>query len=288
VRLKCSHFVIAGLLAGAAVALSAPAQQNPDTLMPEQSAAKAKGILRDLINARGAAGYLEATDMRCSGTRAQFGHNQMVSGYIGFTDSRRFPDKDRMEYTAKNHNLKSIINVVIGVEGLDWTHGGTIVALYNGDEGWTLDKKGLSELPATSIADFQESVKRYIDNVLRVRLKEPGWTYRYAGSGTANLREVEWVELSDSEERIFRLAVDRNTHLLDQSVVITDNQETHEHDEDVTEYTNYQLKDTVWTPMQVGRDHNGRRAAQFFYDSCSYDPKYPANYFDKSSLEKKK
>ena len=79
-----------------------------------------------------------------------------------------FPDKARLEYAAKSHNLKSVLNTVIGVEGLDWSHGGVIVALYNGDRGWTLDRSGVTELPITSISEFQEQVKRNIDNVLRV------------------------------------------------------------------------------------------------------------------------
>ncbi|HTQ62803.1 MAG TPA: hypothetical protein VMI32_21440 [Candidatus Solibacter sp.] len=285
-RLKFAPFLMAALVAGATLALHA-SQQNPDSMMPEASAAKAKEIIRDLINARGAAGYTDAIESECQGTRAQFGHNGDVTGYVRFLDARRYPDKERLEYSAKNHNLKSIINTVIGVDGLDWSHGGVIIALYNGDRGWTLDKSGVTELPVTSVADFEEQTKRNIDNVLRIRLKEPGWTYRYGGIDTVDLKEVDWVELDDSEERTFRLAVDHNTHLLVRSVVTTNNEETREKDDDTTIYTNYQLKDSVWAPMQVTRDHNGRRTAQFFYDSCRFNPGFPSDYFDKSSLQKK-
>jgi len=286
VRLKFAQIAAAVLLVGAACASEAAAQ-NPDTMMPEQSAARAKQILSDLINARGAAGYTDMREAECQGNRALFGHNGAITGYIGFTDFRQYPDKERLEYTAKSHNLKSIINTVIGVDGLDWSHAGIIIALYNGDRGWTLDRSGVTELPVTSISEFQEQVKRNIDNVLRVRLKEPGWTYRFGGSDTVDLKEVEWVELTDSDERVFRLAVDHNTRLLVRSVVTTTNEETHERDDDVTMYTNYQLKDSVWTPMQVSKDHNGRRASQFFYDTCRYNPGFPSDFFDKSSLSKK-
>jgi len=286
VRLRLLHFAVAALLASAALVSKASAQ-NPDTLMPEQSAAKAKQILSDLVNARGGAGYTEAVEGECHGTRAQFGHNGAVMGYVGFADYRRYPDKERLEYSAKSHNLKSILNTVMGVDGLDWSHAGVIIALYNGDHGWTLDRSGVTELPVTSISEFQEQMKRNIDNVLKVRLKEPGWTYRFGGSDTVDLKEVEWVELTDSEERKFRLAVDRNTRLLVRSIVTTNNEETRERDDDTTIYTNYQLKDTVWTPMQVTKDHNDRRAAQFFYDSCRYNPGLPSDYFDRSSLQKK-
>jgi len=127
VRLKLVYFAVAALILGTMLAFEASAQ-NPDAMMPEQSAAKAKQILSDLMNARGGAAYNEVIEGECHGTRAQFGHNGAVTGYVGFTDSRRFPDKARLEYAAKSHNLKSIINTVIGVEGLDWSHGGVIVA----------------------------------------------------------------------------------------------------------------------------------------------------------------
>lgn len=293
-RLKLSNFfAIAALLVGAGLtlgprSLDGALQQNPETMTPEQSEAKARQVLSDLINARGGAGYTEVRASQCHGTRAQFGHNEETTGYVGFTDSREYPDKDRIEYAAKSHNLKTIFNVVIGVDGLDLTHGGVVVAVYNGDRGWTLDKSGVTELPETVTAEFQEQVKRNIDNLLRLRLKEPGITIRYGGIDTADLKEVEWVEISDSEERTFRLAVDHSTRLLVRSVVMTSNEETRERDEEVATYSNYQLKDSVWTPMQVSRFRNGRRTAQFFYDSCHFNPDFPADYFEKSSLQKKK
>ena len=49
-RLKLVQFAVAGLLVCWPFTLPASAQ-NPDTMMPEQSAAKAKQILSDLINA---------------------------------------------------------------------------------------------------------------------------------------------------------------------------------------------------------------------------------------------
>ena len=285
-RLKLARLAMVTLSVSVSLAMRASAQ-NPDAMMPEQSEAKAKEILRDLINARGGAGYTEAAESECQGTRAQFGHNGAVTGYVRFLDAKHSPDKERLEYSAKNHNLKSIINTVIGVDGLDWSHGGVIIALYNGDHGWTLDRGGISELPATAVADFEEQTKRNIDNVLRIRLKDPGWSYRYGGSDTVDLKEVDWVELADSDERTFRLAVDRHTHLLVRSVVTTNNEETHEKDDDTTIYTNYQLKDAVWAPMQITKDHNGRRAAQFFYESCRFNPGFPSDFFDKSSLQKR-
>jgi outer membrane lipoprotein-sorting protein len=283
VRIKSVHIAVIIFLAcaGSAPRISA---QNPDTMMPEQSVAKGKQILADLINALGGPGYTEVRESQCQGRRVLFGHNGEPTGNIEFAHYRRYPDKDRTEYIGKGRN--TILASLIGLDGLDFARGGIIITLYNGDHGWTFDRSGVSELPETAISDFQEQVKRNVDNLLRLRLKEPGLAIRFGGNDTVDLKQVDWVELTDSQERKFRLAVDRSTHLLIRSVVITKDEETQQINEDVSIYSNYQLKDSVWTPLQISREHNGRRAVQIFYDSCKFNPGFSDEIFDKSSLSK--
>ena len=272
-------FVGAGLLALRGQA------QNPDTMLPEQSVAKGKQILSDLINALGGPGYTEVRESQCQGRRALIGHNGELTGYLDFNDYRRYPDKDRMEYLAKGHN--TLLLALVGLDGLDITHGGIVVAVYNGDRGWTFDRSGVSELPAAAISDFQEQVKRNIDNLLRLRLNEPGISIHFGGTDTVDLKQVDWVEITDNEERKFRLAVDRSTHLLVRAMVLTKNEETQQIDEDVTIFTNYQLKDSVWAPLQVTREHNGRRTSQIFYNACRFNPGLSDDLFTKDALGKR-
>jgi outer membrane lipoprotein-sorting protein len=283
VRIKSVHIAVVIFLAcaGSAPRISA---QNPDTMMPEQSVAKGKQILADLINALGGPGYTEVRESQCQGRRVLFGHNGEPTGNIEFAHYRRYPDKDRTEYIGKGRN--TILASLIGLDGLDFARGGIIITLYNGDHGWTFDRSGVSELPESAISDFQEQVKRNVDNLLRLRLKEPGLAIRFGGNDTVDLKQVDWVELTDSQDRKFRLAVDRSTHHLIRSVVTTKDEETQQINEDVSIYSNYQLKDSVWTPLQISREHNGRRAVQIFYDSCKFNPGFSDEIFDKSSLSK--
>ncbi len=213
-----------------------------------------------------------------------FGHNGALTGYIDFIDYRRYPDTDRTEYIGKGRN--TILQSLIGIDGLDFAHGGVVITLFNHDQGWTYDRSGVSEAPATSVTDFQEQVKRNIDNLLRLRLNEEGLSVRFGGSDTVDLKQVDWVELTDREQRTFRLAVDRSTHLLVRGIVITKNEETQEIDEDVAIYTNYQLRDSVWVPLQISRERNGRRTSQYFYDTCKFNPGFPDSLFTKDSLKK--
>ena len=282
-RLKLAHFAVL-ILAGSAVFAPHAYAQRADTMLPEESAAKGKQILTDLINGLGGAGYSEVRESQCEGRRVVFGHNGDPMGNIAFADYRRFPDKDRVEFIAKGHN--SALKFLIGVDGLDWSHGGVVITVYNSDHGWTYDKSGVNELPVTSISDFQEQVKRSVDNLLRLRLKEPGLMIRFGGGDTVDLKQVDWVELVDGDDRKFRLAVDRSTHWLVRSSVTTKDEENQQVNEDVSIYSNYQLMDNVWTPLQITREHNGRRSAQFFFDSCHYNPRFADSIFEKSSLSK--
>lgn len=259
--------------------------QNPDTMMPEQSIAKGKQILAELINGLGGPGYTEVRESLCQGRRALFGHDGGLTGYIDFSDFRRFPDKARIEYIGKGRN--TILQSLIGIDGLDFAHGGIFITLFNGNRGWTYDRSGVNALPAASVTEFQEQVKRNIDNLLRFRLQEPGMTIHFGGSDTVDLKQVDWVELTDSDQRKFRLAVDRSTHYLVRAVVSTADPEYNQINEDTTIYTNYQLKDSVWTPLQVSREHNGRRISQFFYDTCRYNPGFADDLFTATSLQKR-
>ena len=282
-RLTIFKFTAVFLIAGALIAPSV-LSQRADMLMPEQSTAKGKQILSDLINALGGAGYSQVRESQCQGRRALFGHNGALTGYIDFIDYRRYPDTDRTEYIGKGRN--TILQSLIGIDGLDFAHGGIVITLFHRDQGWIYDRSGVSEVPATAVTDFQEQVKRNVDNLLRLRLNEEGMSVRFGGSDTVDLKQVDWVELTDREQRTFRLAVDRSTHLLVRGVVITKNEETQEIDEDVAIYTNYQLRDSVWVPLQVSRERNGRRTSQYFYDTCKFNPSFPDSLFSKDSLKK--
>lgn len=261
---KCSGFVGIAVLFALLVAPGA-SPQNPDTLMPEASTAKAKQILQQLIDAFGGPTYQDIRDSDCEGRLARFGHNGELTGYTNFKDYWRYPDANRTDYSKK----------------------GVIINLYVGDKGWTLDKGGVSELSAASITDFQEQTKKDINNLLRVRLKEPGMAIRYGGADIVDLKTVDWVDITDAEQRNFRLAVDRTSHLLVRAVITTQDETMHDRNVETNIFTNFQLMDGVRTPLQITSDHNGRRINQVFFTFCKYNSGLPADLFTKAALDKR-
>ncbi len=256
-------FVIASLLAASFPRLANG--QNPENMMPAEREAKGKQILEQLITALGGPAYLDIRESSCEGRLAQFGHSGEMTGYTPFKVYWRFPDKNRTDFSKK----------------------GVIVNVYNGDRGWTLDRGGVSELSNAAVADFQEQAKRDINNLLRLRLKEPGMVIRFGGTDIVDLKTVDWVEITDTEQRDFRLAVDHTTHFLVRTVVTLQDDTSPDRSVETHIFTNYQLMDSVQTPLQITLDRNGRRINQVFFQSCKYNPGFSEEFFTKAALQKR-
>lgn len=265
-RLMRRSVVAIVLLAMGALGVAAPVRaQNPETLLPEQSAAKAKDLLQQALAALGGPAYLGVRDADCSARLSLFGHSGDLTGYDFIHDIWKFPDKNRTEYSKK----------------------GNVVDIYNGNQGWTLDRAGVAEASAVAVEDFQEQVKKDMDNLLRYRLKEEGMIFRYGGSDIVDLKQVEWVELVDRDRRTFRLALDGSTHLPVRYVVLTRNPSTRERTEEITYFSNYHVENGVQTPFQVTRERNGLKIFQAFYYGCKYNSGVSDDLFSRAALEKR-
>ena len=265
VRLSCSLVLLSAAYIASNTAIAAMrAEQNPDTMLPEQRVAKAREILNQLTDVLGGPAYLEVRERECDGRRAQFGHASELMGFIDFKDYWRYPDKHRIDYSKK----------------------GNIIDAFDGNQGWTMDRAGVSEEPAQAVSDFAAAVKYNVDNVLRFGLKDKNLNLNYAGQGIVDMRPVDWVEISD-DQRTLRLGIDRSSHLLLQSVMNSVDENTQERMQETTIYTNYQRIGGVMVALQISRERNGERNYQAFYDTCTFDPHLPADMFTKAALEKR-
>ena len=240
-------------------------QQNPDTMTPDASAAKAKQILRQLIQALGGDAYINVKDSDCTGRASNFGLSGDMTGYTLFHEYRILPDKARVEYTKT----------------------GVITNVYSGDKGWTLDKSGVDEIPAADLALFQGQLKTTMNNLLRYRLNEPDMFFRYAGYDVVDLKPSDLVEITDSEERTFRIAVDQSTHLPVRSTMTARNAQTGDTTQEVTIYSEWHLLDGVQTPFQISRERDGKRSYQGFFNSCKYNSGISPDFFTEASLQQK-
>jgi hypothetical protein len=253
----------AAVLLLAASLASLRAQQNPDDLMPAASAAKAQAILAGTVEALGGPIFLAERTSDCTGRYAKFEHSGALGDFITIHAYKELPDKYRVEYDPK----------------------GLIVDLYSGDQGWTLDRGGVSELPADSVTDYREQLQTDIFLILRYRLKDSDLTFRYGGLDVVDVTEVEWVEISDHQDRTIRVAISRQTHLPVRSVVIKRDPETHSPVQLGTYFSNYHPIDGIQTPFAAASYRNDQPTSQLFYESCQLNETLQPDLFTRASLD---
>jgi hypothetical protein len=252
-------------------------------MLPEQSAAKAKQLLQQVITALGGQTYLHVRDSQCDGRTAQFGTTGTLMGFTLFRDLWLLPDKNRVEYTSKGEH--TIAGFLMGSDDLLITHGGTMINIYSSDGGWTLDKSGVSDEPEDVIKNFNERLKSGMNTMLRGRMNEPGMDVQYGGTDLIDLKEAEWIVFTDSDHREMRLGVDKFTHLPLRWIVTTRNPESRVYTSMTTSYTQYMALDGVKTPLSVEISRDDHKLTQTFLTECKYNSDLDPELFTRSWLD---
>lgn len=252
-------------------------------MLPDESAAKGRQVVRQVIAALGGQNYLNVRDTQCDGRVAQFGTAGTLLGFTLFRDLWLLPDKNRVEYISKGEH--TILGFLMGADDLLITHGGAMITIFSGNEGWSLDKSGVSDQPEDLVKNFSEQVKSGMNNVLRRRMNEPGFDVRYGGTDLIDLKEAEWIEFTDSEHREMRLGIDKFTHLPLRWIVATRNPDTRERTEVITSYTQYMLADGVKSPLSIELSRNDRKVTQTFLTNCKYNADLAPQLFTRADLE---
>ncbi len=259
-RINWKRIVAIGAL-GLVAAVGARAQEG--VLTPAQSAAKAKQLIQETIDALGGQTYLGVRDETCDGRVAFFGHNNQLINYQKVIDYNLFPDKERTEYSEKRN----------------------IIDIYNGNQGWSLDRGGVTDMSPDAIADFQKGLKRDINNLFRFQMKEPGLDYQYVGRDVVDLKEVDWVEVTNPEHLTIKIAVSRLTHLPVRADYISRNAKTHERTIETEMFSNYQKVEGIEIPFQDTRTRDGNNVFQFFVGTCHFNTGLKPDFFTRQSLE---
>lgn len=259
--MRCARIAV---LCGATIALATPVHaQDTSVMMPEQSTAKAKELLQAAIQGLGGDAYLNVRDVTCTYRQSQFGHSGELTGYGKLIEYDKPPDKDRTENSGKRN----------------------IIEVFNGDKGWLMDRGGVQDASAEALKEHQDNQKKDVDNILRSRWKEKGVILRYGGTDVVDLKQSDWVELSDSEGRTIRFAFDQATHLPIREVVVTRDPSTRLRIEEITYYSNYHPIQGIQTPFQASFERNGLKQAQLFVQDCKYNSGVDDSLFTKQSLE---
>lgn len=265
-QMSSRRLLVAALLVFGVCAFgSASIAQEQDTtvISPDEATKKAKQLIQQAIDALGGQAYLSVRDITYEGRLSSFDHANNLTGFEKFIDYEKLPGKERQENLPKRN----------------------IVSIFNGNEGWLMDRGGVQEAPEDSIANFEEDRATDIDNILRNRVHEPDMNLHYAGPDVVDLKEVEWLELNDSDDRNIRIAFAKYTHLPVQEVVTTRDPQTKFRTEQVEYYSNYHAVDGITSPFQILREKNKIKVFQVFFDDIKYNTDLSDSLFTKESLD---
>jgi hypothetical protein len=239
--------------------------QDSDVLLPEQSAAKAKQLVQQAIQALGGAAFMNLKDATCIGHLGQFDHAGELTGYEKFVDYAIPPFKDRTENLPQRNQID----------------------VFNDDKGWNLDRGGVSPEPASQLAEFQEDTMKDLDYILRQRINELNIVVRYDGTDIVDLKQVDWIQLIDSDNRTIRIAFDRATHLPIRKTVQARDPKLRMTTSETEYYSLFYPVDGIQTPKQITRERNNMKVYQVFFDSCQFNTGVKDSLFTKESLDER-
>ena len=261
--------------------------QDPRDLMPAASEAKASQLLAQTVDAMGGQVYLNARDLDCKGRYGQFDtSNGESEGSIEARFVRVYPNRSRTEMDSKTF-ITDIYGIPVN------THGRVVMA-YSDDGAWSAGKDGVTDLGPDALSDFKAQLKTDMNTFLRTRLDEPGLLLRYGGDDLVDLKEVDWVEISDSEHHDMRMAIDKNSHLPVRFSILTRDKVTNLRVDTARTFTSYHLIGGMEVPFQSAVLVNDKITTQIFYSSArptrpprlSVYPRWPGSRIQKRQKTK--
>jgi hypothetical protein len=261
------------ILLGLFIQAPAGAQEQPDLFKkPEPGAAqhhadlsqrppvinpKAQAMLDKAIQALGGQAFLSFRRLTTTG-RAFSIADEKTAGLAQFESAVEYPDKRHSSYGKKP----------------------PIILINNGDQGWEIDRYGLMRQKREDLRNWQLANRYCLENLLRVRIHEPGILVQAGRSDFVDEAPVRILTMVDARQTEIKLYLHSSTFLPVRITYHVQNPSTNDWDDYADVYGDYQTIQGIRTPMHITRYLNDDRVAEIFRRSAKYDETYPAGYFD--------
>jgi hypothetical protein len=179
------------------MALAAPAFAQKADPQDPQNIEKGKQLLRQVVEARGGAAYLNFNTMVATGQYTPFDQGVSTTP-MPFIDYVVYPDKERVDFNHKKKMKDRKIQVNTGTTG--WTYDGDAQVLKDQDE--------------KQIRSFLEGLETDLDHVLRDALKKPSIEVRFFGREETRPGErADVVTIQVKPNLMLFLTLNSYTHL---------------------------------------------------------------------------
>jgi hypothetical protein len=242
-------------LVGGASGLRLHAGQNPAEV-PSRIDPKAQQVVDRVIQALGGPAFLKVKRLTTRG-RIYSIQNEVTSALAPFESFVEYPDKRRFSY-GKNP---------------------PVILINNGDQAWELDRYGQTAQPAEQVRRWRISNHYSLENLLRLRIHEPGMLIQPGGVDFVDNVATQALEMVDAQGTQLKLDLNRQTLLPVRVTYRVRDPKTGDWTEFADVYSDYRNIQGIMTPMHIARFLDDERVSEIFRSSARYDDEYPSTYF---------
>jgi hypothetical protein len=232
------------------------AQQKTQPSLPSRISPKAQELLNKALQALGGQAFLSFKNISTAGRVFAFSNGQMV-GVEPYKSVYEPPDKRRFQYGKSK----------------------PVTLINNGDEAWELDQYGLVHQLPEQVRQWTIANHFGLDNLFRSLIKQTGVLILDHGVDFVANQPVYVINIIDAQDVHINLYLHKPDYLPLRVTYHVENSITHDWDDYVDDYSDYQSFDGIATPMSIGRTLNAERIGQTFRGNARYNIAIPANYF---------
>lgn len=243
--------MVIGMIPGTVPAQQPAARQPPQHVDPQ-----ARQMLDRAIQMLGGQAFLTAKSLTTKG-RAFFFQDGATAGMEPYESWVQYPNKRRFSYGKTK----------------------PVILINNGDKGWELDRYGLISQPDPQLQGWILSNRYSLENLLRLRINEPGVLIQIGKVDFVDNVPTEGIEITEPGGASVRLDLHRQTSVPSRINYRVRNVKEDAWDDYSDAYADYRTVDGIQTPMHVTRYLNGDRIGETFRNSAKYNDEYPPNYF---------
>ncbi len=144
--------------------------------------------------------------------------------------------------------------------------------LFTEREGYDITYRGARPLSKERFDRFSDSALHDIFYILRQRLKEPGLLVEYKGGDLWENRPVDILDITDSQNRVTTVYIDRYNHLPVRQLFRRRNAVTGDMNEEVTVFAKYRdVGNGVQWPYSIQRSRDGEKVYQMYSTDVRID-----------------
>lgn len=266
-----SSWLAAGAVLAAVITIAASIAraQNPASSAPASPLAsaparpvrvepKAQALLDRALQALGGPAFLNFQTLTTHGRL--FSISDAGEGFVYFDSQVQFPDKRRLAY------------------GLS-TKSKPIIIINDGDLGWEIDRMGMVHLDSADIRQWGFANRYGMENLLRLRIHEPGTLVQAAGVDFVNNLPVDILDIVDARQTQIKLCLAHQTALPVEVTYRKWNTEVKDWDDYADDYADFRTFQGIGTPMHITHSRNGRRYSEIYRNSAVYNETYPERIF---------